>query len=121
MDTPASNISALLHQIIPLLEELGVNFWLGRGVLRHWILQKEIGDKQSDLDFHIWEKDKDILKRLVKSFAGYNFSTKHYKSTLTNRDEKLQVEFMYLWNYSANPNLVYHERRNGKFYFPADC
>lgn len=123
MHTPSANIIKLLSEVVPWLEESGIDYWLGRGVLRHWTLTKEIGDGQSDLDFHVWERDKNVLGKLQQFYSNYEFHTRSYKTTFTNRENQSQIEFMYLWKYPANPDLVYHERDHGKykFYFPSEC
>lgn len=122
-----NNILYLLSKVVPLLEELGIHWWLGRGVLRNFYLTKEIGDKNSDLDFHIWVKDKPILReRLVPIFSneGYTIDEQVYKIAFykpQGNSHDFFVEFMFLFDDPNDPEIVYHSRNNGNKYAPKSC
>lgn len=111
------DIKKLLLIVKPHLESLKIEYWLGRGVLRQYYLTGKVGDKQSDLDIHIWEKDKEkvrtkfgpILKKL-----NFNMNDKEpYKLAFVNDNNHWIIEFMYLFHDKNNNNIVYHTRRNG--------
>lgn len=121
-----NNILYLWKKATSLLGELNISWWLGRGVLRNFYLTKEIGDKNSDLDFHIWSEDKRILKAKLEpvfSSEGYQVQDPDYKIAFYKPPEKHEffVEFMLLIEDPSNPEFVYHARRNDKKYAPKVC
>lgn len=121
-----NNIIYLLNKVVPLLKELNISWWLGRGVLRHFHLTREVGDKNSDLDFHIWDKDKQILReKLIPIFSteGYTTHEPWYKLAFfkPSTDHEFFIEFMFLFEYADSPGLVYHSRDKDKKYAPKVC
>lgn len=120
------NILYVLNKVVPLLEELGIDWWLGRGVLRNFYLTKEVGDQNSDLDFHIWSGDKQNLKEKLEpifSEKGYQVHAPEYKIAFYKppTEHEFFVEFMLLFEDPDNSKLVYHARRNDKKYAPKSC
>ena len=123
-----NNILFLLNKVVPLLEELGIQWWLGRGVLRNFYLTGKVGDKNSDLDFHIWDRNKQILREKLEpifSSEGYTmddfwYKIAFYKPKLPAQHEFF-VEFMLLFEDSNNQGLVYHSRDKEKKYARESC
>lgn len=121
-----NNILYLLNKVVPLLEELGIHWWLGRGVLRNFYLTNDIGDKNSDLDFHIWDKDKQALKeKLMPIFTKeeYKIQEPWYKLAFYKppEDHEFFVEFMLLFEDRNYPEVVYHSRNSDNKYAPKNC
>lgn len=123
----SKNILFLIQKAIPILDECGIPFWLGRGVLRNFYINNEIGEENSDVDFHVWDRDKKIL---TKAFApifekeGYKKDDPSYKLAFRKPDKNPEyyLEFMYLFCDKENPNIIYHERvGDNKRYCPKIC
>jgi hypothetical protein len=71
---PNENILRLIEKVVPLLNESGVEYWIGRGVLGDFLVNGKLKCQHSDVDFHIWEKDKEILKhKLIAEFKNDGF------------------------------------------------
>lgn len=127
MPIPSENISYLIKKVKPLLNECEIPYWLGRGVLRNFYINKKIGDQQSDLDFHVWIEDSHILKQvLIPIFKKENFSVddKEYKLAFyrPHGNHEFFIEFMYLFREEENPEIVYHARAGtNKRYCPKAC
>lgn len=109
-----TDIKQLLQIVKPHLDTLEVEYWLGRGVLRQVFLTGHVGDKQSDLDIHIWTEDREKVRQKVGPVLtklGFNENNNEsYKLAYTNDDNGRIVEFMLLFR---DGDVVYHTRRNG--------
>lgn len=126
----AANITNVLSVVIPKLDSTEVDYWLARGVLRNLYITGNVGDKNSDLDFHIWEKDRhnvrDVLQPLfISQYEDLVIEEKDYKLAFytpanDNRHEFF-VEFMFLFADESNDKYVYHSRADGKRYSKALC
>ena len=126
----APNISETLTKIIPLLDSTGIEYWLARGVLRNLYLRGVTGGSNSDLDFHIWEKDSKIVEeKLLPIFMSDhpNLVTerKDYKLAFYTPLEKDRhdffVEFVFTNIDSDDSRFAYHARADGKRYANAEC
>lgn len=109
-----NDIKQLVLIVKPQLENLQIDYWLGRGVLRQQYLTGQVGDKQSDLDIHIWAKDREVVREVLGPiFASLNFNENNnepYKLAYANDENHRIVEFMLLFE---DAEVVYHTRRNG--------
>ncbi len=123
---PNKNILELIDKVMPLLKESGIPYWLGRGVLGDYLVNGELKCKHSDVDFHIWEKDKEILKqKIIPKFKGDGFdaiSNETYKLAFRKPIDKPEyfLEFMYIFE-DTNPEIVYHETYGEKRRCPKQC
>lgn len=108
------DIKQLLLLVKPHLESLKIDYWLGRGVLRQQYLTGQVGDRQSDLDVHIWAEDREkVREKLGHIFSSLNFNENNnepYKLAYANDENDRIVEFMLLFR---DGDAVYHTRRNG--------
>lgn len=116
-----------LKTTIPLLDSTGVNYWLARGVLRNLYIRNKIGGSNSDLDFHIWKKDSEVVKaKLLPAFSAIyddlEIQEKDYKlaffTPVKVKFHDFFVEFMFL---NPDDDFVYHERMDGARYANAEC
>jgi hypothetical protein len=123
---PNENIFELIKKVKPLLDKYGVSYWLGRGVLGDFLANNTIKCKHSDVDFHIWGKDKEILKNiLIPEFVKDNYDPIDRGHKLAFRkpidEPKYFLEFMYLFPCEDDSRLVYHTANGKKCYCPATC
>ena len=81
----AANIINVLSVVIPKLDSTEVDYWLARGVLRNLYITGNVGDKNSDLDFHIWEKDRHKVKDILQPL----FMSKYKDLVIEEKDYKL--------------------------------
>jgi len=124
------NISGAISETLPLLNDTGIDYWLGRGVLRNLYIRGTIGRSNSDLDFHVWEEDSAKVKNKLFPFFGSIHSNlcvdeRNYKLAFytpeKNKRHDFFVEFMFLFRDSGG-DFVYHERlEDGKKYANAEC
>jgi|SRR3989344_4610150 len=124
----AANISKTLTEIIPLLDSAGIEYWLARGVLRNLYLRGVIGDSNSDLDFHIWEKDSKIVEEkllpvLMADHPNLIIEHKDYKLAFYTPLEKERYDFFVEFMYLNKPvdGFTFHERHNGRKYANTEC
>jgi hypothetical protein len=112
-----TDIRELLMIVKPALESLKIDYWLGRGVLRQQYLTGSVGDKQSDLDIHIWAMDRSVVKDKfapILASLGFNINDNEpYKLAFANDNNDWIIEFMLLFTDEDNSEVVYHTRRNG--------
>jgi hypothetical protein len=119
-------ILELLKLIKSPLDGAHIPYWLGRGVFRHLYLHGVVGDRQSDIDIHIWREDSDRVKTaLSNALVGFNPADPEYKLAFTKdlaNNKQQIIEFMYLDFEQRDPDLVYHKRaENMKLYCPKEC
>ena len=117
----------IIKELSNFFEKNNINYWLARGVLRHYVVKNEFGSKQSDIDFHIWKEDKDKILHLKKQIEmlGYSFHHKNrywnYKMVLTKvvEEEKIDVELVLLFKNGKNKEKTWHQSKNNMFCCPA--
>lgn len=125
---PNENILELIKKVKPLLDQCDIPYWLGRGVARDLMVNKELKGDHSDLDFHVLAKDKEILKQKMMPI----FSGEGYLSEPKEEDYKLAfkkpanhptyyIEFPYIFNDEENPAMAYHLSCGKKRYCPKKC
>lgn len=109
-----TDIKKLLEMVKPLLDNLQIDYWLGRGVLKQVYLTGEVGNMQSDLDIHIWAEDRNKVKqKLGPILAKFNFNennNEQYKLAYTDGKNHWVIEFVLLFQ---DGDIVYHTKRNG--------
>lgn len=99
-----------LKTTVGFLEKEGIDYWLGRGLFRHFTLHKEFRNKLSDIDFHVWVNDRPKVQQLLHKLreAGYRIKADwDYKANFTT-PSKVDVEIVYLFR---DDEEVYHESK----------
>ena len=125
MPIPNENIMFLIDKALPLLKESGISYWLGRGVLGDFLENGELKCAHSDVDFHVWGKDQEILKKIMNPvFDNDKFKKIDEKHKLafekTSNGTVFLLEFMYLFD-DENVGYVYHISCNKKCVCPKYC
>lgn len=109
-----------LKTTIGSLEKEGIDYWLGRGLFRHFTLHKEFGNKLSDIDFHVWVDDRPkvqhLLDELKKVGCRIN-ANRDYKANFTT-PSGVDVEIVYLFQ---DDKEAYHKSKGRYLKCSFDC
>jgi hypothetical protein len=90
---------AVLLEVATEFKQLGLKYWIGRGIFRHWTLRHEFGDEQDDIDFHVLRREESEIQLLVDGLCGKGFekvrwNDRGYKIPLMK--VKVPVELIFL-------------------------
>ena len=100
-----------LGETVQVLAGRGIDYWLGRGLFRHFSLTGEFGDQQSDIDFHVHRRDEKRLAEVVKDLSGLGFSVTWYEvgqHKLSLGRGSTAVEFMFLDGDPDDELMLFH-------------
>lgn len=115
----------IVKEITALLERYGVNYWICRGLLRHFMVTGAFGEIQSDIDFHIWATEQDKLLQMRDKLAtlGYQvLNRQNYKIAFYKMvdSERIEIEFVFLFINERNNEKTWHQSRGNMFCCPTD-
>ena len=125
-DIPNENIKLSLQKVASLLRDGNISYWLGRGVLKDLLINREIKLSHGDLDLHILAEDKDALRKYlipILEKEGYSVENAEHKLALRKpyRDPEFYVEFPYIFQDEENPDFVYHIANGRRERCKKDC
>ena len=99
-----------MREVVAHLERARLDYWLGRGVFRHYRLLGEFGEEQNDLDFHVLKVHRRRISTLVESLCGEGYVKVPW------RDLGYKIP---LRKGSVPVELIFLERKAGTLYFRA--
>jgi hypothetical protein len=102
---------AILKEVVQLLEDRRIRYWLGRGRFRHFTLTQEFGDDTSDIDFHVLRSDEPALQDALADFVRRHFAvtfTQVGAHKLSVRKCSADIEFVYLDQDRDDPGMLFH-------------
>lgn len=81
----------VFREMVGTLEAAGISYWVARGVLRHFTLRQEFGDKQGDIEFHVLREDEDKVWELVDVLATKGYRAVDWKGDQTGDYYKIPL------------------------------
>lgn len=115
----------LILEIVAFFGNHNIEYMLGGGTACELIKEKKVfkpKDKEHDVDFHVWEKHKDLLNGLIDELknSGYEIISKtDYKTQVKKYDILVEIIFLF----EENGNVCFRTTdpsNNGKRCCPRD-
>ena len=100
-----------LRETVEVLDRRRIDYWVGRGLLRHFKLHGEFGDKQSDIDLHIHRRDEGHMDDVVDELdeLGYTVTWDEPEShKLSLERGSAAIEFVFLDCDPGDPSILCH-------------
>jgi hypothetical protein len=119
-----SEIKDCLLDLLSVISSKDFDWWLGRGLVRNYYLNHQIGNKQSDVDVHVWAKDKDrIIREIEKPLLRLGYALveepdRPYKFTFEDKKNKY-IEFIML--YPVEGGYIHRRKEGPKGPHPKNC
>lgn len=92
-------------QTLKILDDVfnatGLRYWIGRGVFRRGELHGEFGDKQDDIDVHVFREDEPTLWEAIDALSVHGFTEvawdgPDYKVPLARAGVAVEIQFLEL-------------------------
>lgn len=104
-----------LCEVVEVVDAENLRYWLGRGLFRHYTLNKSFGDRQGDIDFHVLRDDEKRLRAVVTELENRGFrivSGPEHRHKVSIKKGAVEVEFVFLerdgedlWHQAGWPQL----------------
>ncbi|MBN1915475.1 hypothetical protein JW796_00570 [Candidatus Dojkabacteria bacterium] len=113
MTIQITHIRESFHEIISLLSDSNIDYWVGRGLLEQ-IDSGIIDDDEvnHDIDFHILKTEKQKLKNILEKKNYTKIDDRDYKIQINAKCDGRRIEFVFLEEDFSNSNQYLHRSKN---------
>src|SRR5258706_10735076 len=101
----------ILGEVVSILENASLRYWLGRGRFLHLAIHKTFGDHDSDIDLHVFREDEQTLRGVLPTFQrhGYQVTDGISMHKISLEKGSVAVEFPFLDLDPTGKGVRYHK------------